>query len=326
MAVHSRWSHSSDLKEKTMRRSAFVVIAFSLLFASSAALALNGRSAVSVNGSDLNTCTTTSPCRSFTTAVAATSPGGEVIALDSGGYGPFSTSQSVTVVGAPGIYAAVSAGSGIGIHITTLVSEVVTLRNLALLGLGTGLTGIFAPVGAGPVHIIDCSIRAFQNQGINSGAVMTFIDGVSVVDNISALAIQIVGTAASPASTYITHSMMANDLDGLYALSYATVEMDDTAIFETAIAAEAVAQASGSLTEVTVSRCTISGNSLGVLATQGAGTGTARVRLTGNVISNNGTGAQAATGGTVYTFGNNSFSGNSADLFSGTVLSAIALR
>lgn len=309
-----------------MCRSAFVVIAFSLLFASSAALALNGRSAVSVNGSDLNTCTTTSPCRSFTTAVAATSPGGEVIALDSGGYGPFSTSQSVTVVGAPGIYAAVSAGSGIGIHITTSVSEVVTVGNLALLGLGTGATGILAPIGAGPVHIIDCSIRAFQNEGINSGAVMTFIDGVSVVDNTSALAIAIVGSVASPASAYITRSMMARNNSGLYALSQATVEIDGTSMFENNIAAEAVALASGSVTEITVSRCTISGSSTGVLATQGAGTGTARVRLTENVISYNTTGAHAATGGTVYTFGNNSFSGNTADLFSGTVLSAIALR
>jgi hypothetical protein len=64
-------------------------LGFLFLFSAAAASALNNRSAVSVSGNDVNPCTTVSPCRSFVAAVAATNAGGEVIAIDSGGYGPF---------------------------------------------------------------------------------------------------------------------------------------------------------------------------------------------------------------------------------------------
>src|SRR6266550_2086250 len=87
------------------------------LLVSSAALAQNNRSAVSVNGSDANLCTTTAPCRSFTAALAHTNPGGEVIAFDSGGYGPFTITQAVTVAGASGIHAAITVASGNGIEV-----------------------------------------------------------------------------------------------------------------------------------------------------------------------------------------------------------------
>src|SRR2546428_14170663 len=94
-----------------------------------AALALNNRSAVSVNGSDLNPCTVASPCRSFNAAIAQTNPGGEIIALDSAGYGPFTVSGTFTVSGAPGAHAAITAAAGNGILINATPSDRVTLRN-----------------------------------------------------------------------------------------------------------------------------------------------------------------------------------------------------
>src|SRR6476646_11703721 len=94
---------------------------------SGAAFALNNRSAVSITGNDANPCTTALPCRSFSVALANTVSGGEIIALDSAGYGPFTIGQSVTVSGAPGAHAAISATSGDAIAIT---SGLVTLRNL----------------------------------------------------------------------------------------------------------------------------------------------------------------------------------------------------
>ena len=66
------------------------------------AFALNNRSAVSASGLDTNPCTVSSPCRSFTSALAQTAYQGEVIALDSAGYGSFIVSQDVIVSGAPG--------------------------------------------------------------------------------------------------------------------------------------------------------------------------------------------------------------------------------
>ena len=95
-----------------MRRiSLFSLFAF---LVAAVATAQNNRSAVAVSGNDLNPCTVASPCRSFAVALAHTVAGGEVIALESGGYGPFTVTQSVTVSGAPGVHAAITATSGNG--------------------------------------------------------------------------------------------------------------------------------------------------------------------------------------------------------------------
>src|SRR5881392_1541071 len=106
-------------------------ILVSLLIGSSA-LAQNNRSAVSVNGNDANPCTTTAPCRSFTAALALTNPGGEVIAFDSGGYGSFTVTQSMSVIGAPGIHAAITVGTSHGIAIHAGATDSVLLRNLTV--------------------------------------------------------------------------------------------------------------------------------------------------------------------------------------------------
>jgi hypothetical protein len=47
-------------------------------------------------GSDANLCTRQQPCRNFAAAVVQTDPGGEIVALDSGGYGVVSITQSVS--------------------------------------------------------------------------------------------------------------------------------------------------------------------------------------------------------------------------------------
>src|SRR5438552_14419467 len=125
-----------------MHRS-LVTIVF-LLCLAPAALASNTRSAVSVNGSDANPCTPASPCRSFGAAMAQTNPGGEIIALDTAGYGAFTIDRPITVSGAPGIHAALTITTGVGISINVSSGDRVVLRNLVLLS-GGGLTGIVIP-------------------------------------------------------------------------------------------------------------------------------------------------------------------------------------
>src|SRR5437667_10331942 len=119
------------MKETTMCK--LLSFLLSLLIAS-ATMAQNNRSAVSVNGNDLNPCTTASPCRSFGAAMAVTNPGGEIIALTSAGYGPFTVDRAVTVSGAPGIHAAITVPSTMsGIVVSALPTDVVVLRNLRVL-------------------------------------------------------------------------------------------------------------------------------------------------------------------------------------------------
>src|SRR5437588_4826589 len=69
------------------------------------------------SGSDSNPCTRSAPCRNFQAAIAQTVSGGEVVALDSGGYGPVTINQAITLVAPPGVYAGVTAFSGPAIGI-----------------------------------------------------------------------------------------------------------------------------------------------------------------------------------------------------------------
>jgi hypothetical protein len=63
------------------------------------------------SGSDANPCSRALPCRSFGTAIGQTDSGGEVVVLDSGGYGPVTVTQSVAIIAPPGVHAAVTAFS-----------------------------------------------------------------------------------------------------------------------------------------------------------------------------------------------------------------------
>jgi hypothetical protein len=51
------------------------------------------RTFVASYGLDTNPCTHDQPCRAFTAALAVTSAGGEVVALDSAGYGTATIAQ-----------------------------------------------------------------------------------------------------------------------------------------------------------------------------------------------------------------------------------------
>ena len=74
--------------------------------------------------------------RSFDTAIGAVGSNGEVIVLDSGGYGRFDVTKSVTVTAPPGVYAGISVFDGTnGVDINTAGVEVI-LRGLGINGQG----------------------------------------------------------------------------------------------------------------------------------------------------------------------------------------------
>src|SRR6266550_310055 len=88
---------------------------------------------VKSTGVDTGTCPITAPCRSFSYGMTQVSAEGEVIALDTAGYGTFTISQSVSVFAAPGATAFIAvAGGATGISINAGASDSVILRGLAL--------------------------------------------------------------------------------------------------------------------------------------------------------------------------------------------------
>ncbi|HEX7421089.1 MAG TPA: hypothetical protein VF505_14460, partial [Thermoanaerobaculia bacterium] len=143
------------------------LIAFVLLLLAVTAHAQFNRTAVSVTGTDANACTTTAPCRTFGRAMSQTNSGGEILALDSGGYGPFSVDRSVTVMAIPGAYAGItaSAAGSDGVFVNAGVKAI--LRGLFITGLGasnginigTSFTGT-------DVAVENCVINGFVDNGI----------------------------------------------------------------------------------------------------------------------------------------------------------------
>jgi len=123
-----------------------------------------GRVFVSGTGSDVNPCTRTSPCRNFQRGHDAVAPSGEVVALDSAGYGTLSITKSVTITGA-GVHAAITApGPAYGVLINATGATVI-LRELTITGGGTGDSGVLV-ADAATVYIERCVITSFAGSGI----------------------------------------------------------------------------------------------------------------------------------------------------------------
>jgi hypothetical protein len=146
----------------TMRYLKIVLLTF-LVYAATAQ-AQNVRSAVSVTGSDANPCTPALPCRTISYALTQTILGGDVIALTSGGYGPFTVNQAVTVDVAPGVYAGVTATTGNAITVNGSASDIVTLRGLTMNSFGAP-TGILNATGA-HLYIERCQLFGFSSFGV----------------------------------------------------------------------------------------------------------------------------------------------------------------
>src|SRR4029450_4715446 len=66
------------------------------------------RTFVRSDGVDTDPCTLQKPCRGFAAAILLTDPAGEVIVLDSAGYGAVTITKAVSIIAPTGVYAGIS--------------------------------------------------------------------------------------------------------------------------------------------------------------------------------------------------------------------------
>jgi len=167
-----------------MLRSLFSVSAFALaLIAAGEAFAAQ-RTFVSTTGSDSNTasnCSNTAPCRGFAAALTVTDSGGEIIVLNSGGYGSVTIGQSVSINAPDGVYAGISVSSGNGITVATAGVQVslrgLTINRLAGSGHGISMT-------AGNSLVIDnCTVKGFAG---GNGVYVAGVPRVKILDTLAA--------------------------------------------------------------------------------------------------------------------------------------------
>lgn len=166
------------------------------------------RTWVSGVGDDANPCSRTAPCKTFAGAISKTATGGEINALDPGGYGAVTITKAITIaaegVGEAGVL--VSGTSGIIVNAPT--GSQVSLRGLQIEGIGTGLVGI--RVLGGDVRVENCVIRNFRGSpgaGISSESSTdsrVFVANTSIVGNL--IGIQSLKTA--PGAVVIQDSII----------------------------------------------------------------------------------------------------------------------
>jgi hypothetical protein len=167
------------------------------------------RTFVSTAGIDNPACSLAAPCRTFAAAIAAASAGGEVIVLNSGGYGTVTITQSISLIAPPGIYAGISALSGNGITINAPGANVV-LRGLSIIALG-GTTGV-DNLQADKVTIDNCVISSFSFDGVLvRGPIDVRITDSTFRDNFNAGV-----EARAGAAVTVNRSSFAGNYYGIY--------------------------------------------------------------------------------------------------------------
>ncbi len=136
-----------------------------LLVWTSAAQAQATRTWVSGVGDDANPCSRTAPCKTFAGAISKTAAGGEISVLDPGGFGAVTITKSIIINGTGTLAGILAAGTN-GVVINAAATDTVVLRNISIVGAGTGINGIRL-LSAANLHVEGVDITGFTGKGIS---------------------------------------------------------------------------------------------------------------------------------------------------------------
>jgi hypothetical protein len=247
------------------------------------------RTFVATTGSDANTatnCGPTTPCRGFTAALSVTDTNGEIVVLNSGGYGPVTIGKSVSIISSPGVFAGVTVSSGSGIEVVYPADKVV-LRGLVLNGAG-GSYGIQMQTD-GELLVEDCHVSGFATYGIEATGTIR----LRVVD-----------------------SLLRNNNYGILMQYGVRAEITGTRLFGNNYGIYAQALGATDIS-VSISDVVIGGGTAGIVSYGGTASATARVDVVRSHISNaaNGLLASGPTGMARLTISESMVTGNAYGLF-----------
>jgi Right handed beta helix region len=328
----------------------FRIRTIAFLFATVSALATSQAHAVqrthvsAAIGLDTNTaagCTPAAPCRTFQAAMTVTDSNGEVVVLDSGGYGAVVITKSVALIAPKGVYAGILVfPDGNGVTIATPGINVV-LRGLSINGQGgffaiemtagnrltvencvisNSVRGI-SVFGNTTVRVTNTSIDS-RGDGIvlGSGAHAT-ITRSTISGTGGGAGVFVAGdTAGSTTTADIARTTFAGNLDGIDARSQnasavVKVSVRDSHFLKNRNFALFASSDAGAAVILSASNNIVSGGRFGITA---RGTGT-KVWISGNTVSDNSDVGLLSTDSAVFgSAGNNAVRNNGLDT-SGTI-------
>jgi hypothetical protein len=277
-------------------------------------------------GNDANTvnnCSLALPCRNFNAAIGVVNAGGEVVALDSGGYGVTTISKAVTLTSPSGVYAAITAltaGSS-AITVTAANTDTVVLRGLTLTGLG-GQEGINV-TSVGNLHVEGCVISGFTSNGINlnltaDGSHILVKD--TITRNNGMTGVEIRTTTGLVRASVDNCRSERNGLYGFRAFDNSRVTINrSVASGNTNAGFFAYSNVAAATAELNCSECASSSNGYGFAAFAGSG-GVATMRVSHSIaINNTDYGFLQTTAGVFESLANNLVRGNTVGNTSGTI-------
>jgi hypothetical protein len=274
------------------------------------ALAQATRTWISGFGDDANPCSRTAPCKTFPGAISKTAAGGEIDALDPGGFGTVTIIKSITLDGGAGQTASILASGTPGITINAPSNARVTIRNLGINGInGTGNGGTVGinVIGAATVHLENDHIFGLSGNGVtfNSSSLLArmTIDGSTIEDNTGSAVAALSAAPGGAEQVMVRNSVIDGNGCGL---TVGTLTCGTTT----------QGNALGVLIDSINSQITNNGFGAGAGAT-GAGVyavgSVSDQVLSGDLITGNKIGLDSVASGTIFSFSNNELFGNNLD-------------
>jgi hypothetical protein len=267
------------------------------------------RTFVSGGGSDANVCSVASPCRSFATALSSTDPGGEVIVLDTAGYGTVTIAQSVSIVAPAGVYGGITAFAGDNGVVIDGAGITVTLRGLVITGLAGSSSGVNYLQGSA-LHIEGCAISGFGIRGVGIlGPGELFIKDTEI-RNGAQRGIRALGVHdPDVVRLTIDRSRVENNgAAGIEVADNARVLLNESVVSGNAgSGVTAGASVAGDVNEIVIERSAITHNNLGISAGSAVADGVHRTIVSNSIVASNliGWNVQNDPNTTLYTRGNN---------------------
>jgi hypothetical protein len=306
-------------------------VAAAATLAASDAAAQSQRTFVSPYGSDANTCALAVPCRTFARAITQTLANGEIVALESGGFGSVDIPQSVSIIAPDGVYAGVTVAAAPGYGVQIVGSNLrVVLRNLQINGQG-GATGVLIPAGSAnnEVYLERVTLSNLSTAGVRVVAAAKVSVKESIFrENTEGIVVEPTAGGAELAVDSTLFERNQNGIDvypnvslavtrsGFTANSVAGIFPGNAGVVQTLAVADCsfVGNVAGinmfasTNVQATIRNSTLAGNGTGVRANTGV-----TYILDGNTIAGNTTGVNVSTG-VVRAAGTNAIRGNTTDV------------
>jgi hypothetical protein len=271
------------------------------------------RTWISGVGDDANPCSRTAPCKTFAAAISKTAAGGEIDALDPGGFGAVTVTKSITLDGGGGQVGSILASGTNGIIVNDggTGTIVVTVRNLRINGIkdtgGAGLNGIRV-LSAKALHVEHCAIFGFGQAAIDveptSAGVQVFVSDSELANNVTGVLLKRGASATGLIAATVERACIADNPTGVDAEDYSRLTMADSFVSGSSVVGVLATIETGGTSEVTLERCVVANNETGISSAQ-------TVRLSETTVTGNTTGLAAT--GAIISFGNNQIAGNTTD-------------